>query len=136
MRRAVSILLFCALATTLAAADRRPGFLGLGMTHHANGDERWLMARIIVAGGPADTAGIRVSDVITALGGRPVRFRNMAEVMDYLATIRPRQRVEVTILRDGKSMRRVVTAIEMPDEYWERWQATRKIAREQALAKR
>ena len=136
MKRTISVLLFFALATTIAAEDPRPGFLGLGMTHHANGDERWLMARIIVPGGPADTAGIRVSDVITSLGGRPVRFRNMAEVMDYLATIRPRQRVEVTILRDGKSAKRVLTAIEMPDEYWERWKATRRIAREQAAAKR
>lgn len=132
MRSMTLGLVLSLLAAAGSGAQQRPGFFGVGFTHNRDAREQWLTVRIIVPGGPAQAAGIRVGDVITAIDGNPIRFANMAEVMALLSRIKPQQRVEVTIVRGGKSTKRTLTAIRMPDEYWERWQATLKVARERA----
>jgi glutaredoxin-like YruB-family protein len=53
-------------------------------------------------GGAAAQAGLRVGDVIVALGGRPVR--SDVHLSQLLAGVQPGQRLAVTVLRDGREV--------------------------------
>lgn len=53
-------------------------------------------------GSPAERAGLKVGDVITAISGQPVR--NAADVERILTTLRPGQRVTLTYLRGGQQV--------------------------------
>lgn len=65
-----------------------PGGQGTGVTVSA-----------VTAGGPAATAGIRVGDVITAVGGTTVT--DTQELQDALVAHQPGQQVAVTVTRSG-----------------------------------
>ena len=56
----------------------------------------------MVAGGPADEAGLRQGDVIEALNGRPVSDSN--ELRNSIAATAPGTSVELTVRRDGQSV--------------------------------
>jgi len=67
----------------------------------------------VVAGGPADRAGVKPSDVITSLGGRAVV--DQASLGSVLASLQPGQTVEVTVVRgDGSSASLPVTLGDLP----------------------
>jgi len=61
----------------------------------------------VVEGSPADKAGIRSGDVITAVNGQPVKSNS--ELRNAIGLLRVGDRVEVGLLRDGKAVR--VTAV-------------------------
>jgi serine protease Do len=64
--------------------------------------ERGALVVDVEAGGPADTAGIRVGDVITVVGGHRVR-----DLHDYHVVLwrrRPGETVEVALDRDGEAV--------------------------------
>nr|WP_167455517.1 trypsin-like peptidase domain-containing protein [Streptomyces tirandamycinicus] len=61
----------------------------------------------VIAGGPAATAGIRPGDVITKVDGQ--RVHNGEELIVKIRAHRPGDRLELTVLRDGKEQTRAVT---------------------------
>lgn len=62
-------------------------------------------------GGPADEAGLRVGDVITAINGTDVKGERAArEVMHLMHKVGPESKVNVRVMREGKSRDFVVTA--------------------------
>ncbi|MCZ7458145.1 S1C family serine protease [Streptomyces sp. WMMC940] len=61
----------------------------------------------VVAGGPAAKAGIRPGDVITKVDGQ--RVHNGEELIVKIRAHRPGDRLELTVLRDGKERTRAVT---------------------------
>jgi S1-C subfamily serine protease len=73
-----------------------PPYLGLQVATLITGG---VLVSGIVAGGPADTAGIRAGDVIVGLASRQTPTAEaLAEV---IATLRPGQRVSVDLIRSG-----------------------------------
>ena len=53
-------------------------------------------------GGPADKAGVKNGDIITAVNGHKVG--EVASVSSLVSEYEPGARVELTILRDGKTI--------------------------------
>lgn len=105
------LLLAIALACT-AVAERasQPGWLGFAFSHHSRGAEQWLVVCAVVPGGPAATAGLQQGNVITAIDGRPLRYRDSAALVARLRAIRPGERLRLTIVRDGQRLTRILTA--------------------------
>jgi Do/DeqQ family serine protease len=61
----------------------------------------------VVEGSPADHAGIRTGDVITAVNGQPVKSNS--ELRNTIGLLRVGDKVDIGLLRDGKPLR--VTAV-------------------------
>ena len=61
----------------------------------------------VYRGSPADTAGLRRQDLITAIAG--VRVRQMTDMSDILDNFAPGQAVDFNLLREGKPERARVT---------------------------
>jgi len=87
------------------------GFMGieLGRTSHPAGAP---IKRVTPDSG-ADHAGIRPSDVITAVEGQPVR--DVYEVLAITRTKLPGQTVRVTILRDTETLKFDVNLVDWVD---------------------
>jgi serine protease Do len=69
----------------------------------------------VFANSPAEKAGLKAGDVITALGGKAVKDgRSLQTVVAGLPLRKP---VEVTVLRDGKTQQLAVTIEEQPEEF-------------------
>jgi len=64
--------------------------------------ERGALVIRVEAGGPAETAGVRPGDVITAVDSRPVR--DLHSFHDLLATHKVGQTVEVRLWREGQAL--------------------------------
>jgi serine protease Do/serine protease DegQ len=61
----------------------------------------------VVEGSPADQAGLRVGDVITAVNGQPVKSNS--ELRNAIGLLRVGDRIDIGLVRDGKPLR--VTAV-------------------------
>lgn len=61
----------------------------------------------VQSGGPADKAGIKDKDIITEVNGYKVG--EVASVSSLISEYEPGQKVEVTVLRDGKSIKLTAT---------------------------
>jgi len=61
----------------------------------------------VVAGTPAETAGIKVGDTITSVDGKPVK--NGEELVADIASRRPGTKVELGFIRNGKKQDATVT---------------------------
>lgn len=83
-----------------------------------------VLVNQIEKGSPAEEAGIREGDVIIDLNGTEVQDYN--ELRNRVATLSPKTRIPVTIIRDGKQMTMDVTLVERPAE------ETAKTGREEA----
>jgi serine protease Do len=66
----------------------------------AYGAKEGAFVESVTAGGPADKAGIKAADIITAINGRPIR--NGGELIDRITATPIGTSVGVTVLRDGK----------------------------------
>jgi serine protease Do len=91
------------------------GWLGIQMqeltpelaeSYDFTGTDGVLVANV-TAGGPAEDAGLRFGDIITRVGGTPVR--NMAELRNAVGAAAPGAVVELEIVREGRRMTRDVT---------------------------
>lgn len=64
---------------------------------------------------PAAKAGLQAGDIVTSLGGKPVKAS--VDVQAMVARLPLNQPVEVAVLRDGKAMTLKVTIEEQPKDY-------------------
>jgi serine protease Do len=73
-----------------------------------------VLVEDVLSGSPADKVGIKVGDIVTSLGGKPVdTVRQFALVLyDYKIG----QKAEIAILRDGKETTLQVPVIERADD--------------------
>ncbi|MFB7619010.1 S1C family serine protease [Kitasatospora sp. NPDC056181] len=87
------------------------GRAALGITARTYFDQDFRPAGAVVvavsAGGPADSAGIQVGDVITKVGDTPIEDLN--SLTTALASLTPGTRTTVTYTRDGQSRTAEVT---------------------------
>jgi hypothetical protein len=74
-------------------------YLGL-VADDQNDRGRGVRVLAIHPGGPAEKAGIRNQDLITAMTG--TRIRQMSDLSDILETFTPGQTISVDLIRDGK----------------------------------
>ncbi len=120
----------------IASADR-PGYLGFGFTMHSDSTTQWLIVRNVAAYGPAARAGLTPMDIITAIDGKPLRFRDDLEFLDFLARARTGQRLRLSVVHKQKKETRTIQAGVMTDETYERWQLNHELAtRKRAAALR
>lgn len=83
-----ALLLTILASLTAATPGPSPGWLALGYTYNSSGTARapviWLFVRDVPPGGPAARAGVRPHDVITAINGRRIAFKNDIESLIFL----------------------------------------------------
>src|SRR5271166_5758814 len=66
------------------------------------------------SGSPADKAGLKIGDIVTSVGGKPVD--NVRQFALDLYAYKIGQKVEIGVLRDGKETTFSVPVIERPDD--------------------
>ena len=105
-------------------ADRKRGMLGIAVSAEDHG----LHVNAVTPGGPAERAGLKAGDTITAVGGKPVgAFDASSETA--LRTAEAGKPVELGVTREGKTLHVDVTPERMqPGD----WQATVRAAQRAA----
>ncbi|MDQ6972534.1 MAG: DegQ family serine endoprotease [Mariprofundaceae bacterium] len=76
-------------------------------------DKSGALVRQVENGSAADKAGIKAGDVIVAVDDKPIK--NVHELPMTIARHRPGDKVDVQLVRNGKSMTRTVTVEKMPE---------------------
>jgi len=72
------------------------------------------MLQEVMAGSPAEDAGLRIGDIITAVDGTPIdAYHRLADVVSQY---QPGDRVKITVWRAGDSKRITVTLGENPQD--------------------
>jgi Do/DeqQ family serine protease len=74
---------------------------------------RGAIVTSVTAGGPADKAGIKRGDVITAINNQSVADNNAAR--NEIAKLAPGSNATVTVVRNGREQNLPVTLAELPD---------------------
>ncbi len=113
-------------ATALAyLADRKRAMLGIAVRHEKDG----TTVVAVTPDSPAERAGVKVGDVITDISARSMTFHGTAPA--DLAWLRAGEPVELTVLRDGKTLHLKAT----PERFQTAdWQATARAAERAARA--
>lgn len=68
----------------------------------------------VLEDGPAHKAGVKPGDIITELNGE--KIVNGTHFRNKVAQIMPKTKIDVTIYRDGKTLKRTLTVAAYPDE--------------------
>jgi S1-C subfamily serine protease len=88
----------------------------------------WLEVIRVLPNSPAARAGVRPRDAITAINGKPLRFRDDHEVLQFFAALRAGDRVAVHIRRGTAALDVTITAAKAPPGAEQRWQDNRDFA--------
>ena len=75
---------------------------------------RGVLLEDVSPGSPADKAGLKVGDIVTSVGGKPVD--NVRQFALDLYTYKIGQKAEIGVLRNGKETTVSVPVIERPDD--------------------
>ncbi|WP_407380952.1 Do family serine endopeptidase [Helicobacter sp.] len=95
------------------------GYLGVGTQDISQnlrenyGNAKGAVVISIDPKSPAKGAGLLVWDLITAVNGKPIK--NAADLRNSIGSIKPNQKITLTILRDGKSQNISLTLAERKD---------------------
>jgi S1-C subfamily serine protease len=81
--------------------------LGIQGQSRSTSDQPGAVVYSVLPGGPAADAGIRSGDRIVAVDGKPVR--SFEELQGRIGTYAPGDRVQVTLVRDGRTLTLEVT---------------------------
>lgn len=94
-----------------AEAFEAPPHALIGVQLDDSGGDAGARVREVSPGGPAEQAGVRVGDVIVAVNGSNVRGREPpGHVVALLHDVKPGDKVDLKVLRDGKTRDLRVTA--------------------------
>jgi len=83
------------------------GFLGVGAIQSENEGLKVLLVTVLKEGGPAEKAGIKVGDIILEIDGQS--FDNPVSYTEFMNKTKAGQKLKVTVLRNGKKKKIVVT---------------------------
>ena len=95
------------------------GYLGVGTQDISQdlrnnyGEQKGAVVISIDPKSPAKNAGLLVWDLITAVDGKPIK--NAADLRNRIGSIKPNQKITLTILRDGKTQNISITLAERKD---------------------
>ncbi|AGX86853.1 S1C family serine protease [Candidatus Symbiobacter mobilis] len=73
---------------------------------------RGVLITGVLQGGPADQAGIRPGDVLTAVGAHPVA--SVADLLTHIAALAPGKEYDIDVLRAGQTLRISITPAVRP----------------------
>lgn len=90
----------------VAGTPIETAFLGVS-GEPATGDQAGALINEVVAGGPADTAGVEVGDVVIAVNAQEVR--SMTDLAARIRGYQPGDEVVLDVLRDGQTLN--ITAV-------------------------
>lgn len=100
---------YVAPASYAALADRRANrYLGIGVTVSYE-DERGLLVKSVTAGGPAETAGVEVGDLIVAVDGTDLAGDARYDGVNLIAGSAGDRRVLTLLGGDGKERELTIT---------------------------
>lgn len=85
---------------------------------------------------PAYQSGIRPSDVITRIEGKPIAFRDVLDILEFTAALTPGQDLKVRLVREGKEQDLRVQIGVLPREYEPLMEESLKRAREERERKK
>ena len=111
------------LALLLLVPAERPGYFGFTMTFHSDTASQWIVVHEVNPTGPAARAGLAVNDVITGIDGKALRFRDFADVVDFLSRTRAGTRLRFSVIHGQKKRTIAVKADPMSDGQYEAWKA-------------
>lgn len=100
----------------------RRGFLGIGfggMFRMDDSGERGVVVGGVNPGGPADQAGLRGGDIVSAINGEKVT--NVEVMRSLISNVRPGDVAKLKVERDGETLDIAVTTGEMSTEILVRW---------------
>ena len=107
---ALSAQMYGPMAKRFAAFAGPPHVL-VGVQLDDSSGDAGARVREVSPGGPAQQAGVRSGDLIVAVNGTDVRGREPAgRVVELLHDVKPGDKVDLKVLRDGKAHELTVTA--------------------------
>src|SRR5262249_50667781 len=99
----------------MGVKDEYPSRGVLGVALGPAGGKDGARIQEVSPGGPAQEAGLRVGDVITQINGTDIKGeRTTRQVVRQMQKIEPESKVNVRVMRDGKSRDFVVNARKSP----------------------
>lgn len=133
MRKLTALLVLMAAASLFAAdatAPRKP-WLGMALTLRQGPDgAKFLYVAVVPEGTPAAKAGMAAADVVTAINGKKITFRDDLDVMEFIASFKPGDTIRFHVVRSGKTKIVAVKAGALPREYEEALRESLEHARE------
>ena len=91
---------------------------------------KFIYVGVVPAGTPAASAGMVAGDVITAINGKKIAFRDDLDIMEFIASFKPGATIRFQVMRSGKAKVVAVKAGELPREYEEAFRQSLERARE------
>jgi len=85
-----------------AGGDTRGFRTTLGIIPDYSGGGDGMKISVVRPGGPADKAGLKAGDVIVSMAGK--KIVNIYDYMDMLGRLKGGDRVELVVMRDGKTL--------------------------------
>ncbi len=121
------------LATTMVAAPRPWLGMALKLRDDAAGG-KFLYVAHAPQDAPAYQSGVREGDLITAIDGKPVKFRDDADIVEFSAGLVPGKMLKLRIVRSGKRQDIRVRVGTLPKEFEPLYDESVKRARESRKA--
>jgi serine protease Do len=84
----------------------RPPGARFGVVAAAGGDKEGVLVQSVREDSPAAAAGVKEGDRITAVNGKSVK--DVRDFADLLRDVREEDKLELTVLRDGKKQKMTV----------------------------
>jgi len=88
-----------------------------------------LHVRHVARGGPAERAGIRAGDLISTINGNRVDFGDELEFLLFIAARKPGERLQLTLIREGRALTVVVTLAQLAEASRPKWERNLEMAR-------
>lgn len=95
----------------MAANMKNSGWIGVVIERDK--DDLWLVKEV-VAGSPAQKAGIEPGDTLYAMNGTPLTTENESKIQKIRKDLKPGSSVTYTVRRDGGSRDLTITLAPMP----------------------
>ncbi|MEO8381821.1 MAG: PDZ domain-containing protein [Acidobacteriota bacterium] len=133
MRKLTALLLLSFIAATISAAEQAPRKPWLGMSlqlRQGPSGEKFIYVGVVPAGTPAARAGIVGGDVVTAINGKKIAFRDDLDVLEFVGSFKPGDTIRFQVVHAGKAKAIRVKVGELPREYEDALRQSHERARE------
>jgi S1-C subfamily serine protease len=111
-------------------ADSKRGMIGIAV----DPDDDGMHVQAVTPGGPAERAGLKAGDVITAINGKHLSWDD-ASLFNGLSNLPPGKPVRLSVLRDGKTLQFHVTPERFQAADWQALARTAQAAAQQSVAR-